>query len=274
MRVQVRQAFAQGVQPVRSVHIGRRAHAEVDVDRIGHAGLGHAPQDGEDGRKPRAAGHADDRVGVFTAQVGRAQRAADAHVVPDLEFGRHVGGHASARHQPHMELQRLSRIGDRHGVGPHMPRRELQGRVLARRERERLGQLQADPLDVVRHVLDRDDLRFDDPGRVHDDLVHLRQFDRAVFDQRRLAGQHGLARRGGRVDLGAAGGDDVAREHAAAARSAASRHAAVRDGNLMRAQHFEQVIAGARADDALQRGEGDVHGQCLRAGLSVGVDAS
>jgi hypothetical protein len=152
-----------------------------------------------------------------------------------------------------VELERTVARQARHRVRARMVRRELQLHVLPGRELDRLGGLQHEAPDVVRQRLDRAHARLDDARRVHDDLVGLRNLDRARLGHEGLAGEHVLVAPFERTLLRAAGVEHLAFGHPAAAGAAAPGPAAVGHRHLRRAQGLEQVRTRLDLDDPLQR---------------------
>src|SRR6185437_9241648 len=124
---------------------------------------------------------------------------------------------------------------------------------------ERLGQLQAQALDVVREVLDGENSRLEYLRGMNDDLVHLGYLDCAILDERRLAGEHRFAHVDWRIRFTAASREYTTRSDAATARSATARHATVRNGNLIGTQDVEQVVSRTHVERALQRQNGYLH---------------
>ena len=102
---------------------------------------------------------------------------------------RDIAGDATVGHLPDVELEQAVAGQAGHRIGSDMFGRELQRRVLARAEFERLGQLDAHAANVVRRLLDGGDGALDDACRMHHHLVELGQLDGAALGQHGLAGE-------------------------------------------------------------------------------------
>ncbi|MNS95862.1 hypothetical protein D3C72_1301380 [compost metagenome] len=246
-----------------AVHVGVGTHAEVKVDRLHEPRRDRAAHDRQDGREPRAARRAKHGTAVLGAQVGGAQRAAHAHGVAHAQLFEDVGGDAAARHTAHMEFELRVAAQPGHRVRPCQLGAELQLRVLARRELQRLVGFEAQAADVVREHVDARDRGLEHARRVHHHLVGLGDLDGAAFGQRALAGQHVTLALPVGPDRVLAAVEQLPRHHLAAAGAAAPRHAAVRHRHLVLAQHLEQVRAGADLEGAGKGVNVQVHRRAL-----------
>ena len=268
MQLQRRVVALQRLQPGQAVQVARRAHADVQMDGVAHALRQSAPHDGQDGRQPGAAGHAQHRALVLAAQVGGAERAAELHAVAHLQGVGDVAGDAPVRHQADVELEQLVAAEARHGIRPGVLRAELKLHVLAGRELDRLGRPQQQALDVVRQVLDGDHAGLDDAGRVHHDLVGFRDLDGAGLGDVGLAGQHEASVAIQRALLLAATLHHLAVQHTAAAGAAAPGHAGVGHRHLRGLQGLQKVHARFDPDAAVERLNEDFHGGRKKMGGS------
>ncbi len=126
---------------------------------------------------------------MLAPEIGAAKRAAGADRGTDCQLIEYILGHAATGNESDLELHfRVPRQAG-HRIGSDMFGRELQRRVLARAEFERLGQLDAHAANVVRRLLDGGDGALDDACRMHDHLVELGQLDGAALGQHGLAGE-------------------------------------------------------------------------------------
>ena len=111
-----------------------------------------ARDDRADGRQPGPAGDRENRAGMLRAQIGRAERPADPHHVPDLEAVADQPAHATGQHaQVELESGLAGRVG--HGVVARLigGEGELELGELSGREGERPARLdgEAQPQDVM-----------------------------------------------------------------------------------------------------------------------------
>ena len=249
------------LQALNVVQVLCAAHAEIQVDGVVHARRERAAHDGEHRRQARAAAHTQHRSGVLAAQVSRAQRAADANRRAHGQLIEHVFGDAATGHLADLELH-LGVIGQTgHRVGTDVLGRELQGGVLARRKRQRLGQLDANLADVVRGLFDRHHGALDDACRVHHHLVHLGNLDGAGLAQHRLAGQHIALAIDGRTARFGPAVAHIALDHLAAAGAAAARHAAVGHRHTVGVQNLQQVLTTLEREVEVVRLYDEFHGR-------------
>jgi hypothetical protein len=257
---QARMLALQLLQPGAAVDVARRAHADVQVDRVAQTLGDRAAQDGQDRRQTGATGDAQHRPVVSAPQVGRPERAAHLHGVTDPQAIGDVAGDAPVGHAPDMELEHAVAGEAGHRIRSSVLGRELELHVLAGRELDRLGRSQHQPLDVVRQVLDRSDGGLDDARRVHHDLVGLRDLDRARLGEVGLAGEHVAVAAVERPALFSGAFHHLAVDHAAAAGAAAPRHARVRHRHLRGLQRLQQIGARFEPDHAVEWLNEKVHG--------------
>ena len=176
----IRVFSGQSLQALGVVHVLGTAHAEVQVNRVAHAGRQGAPHDRQHRCQAGAAAHAEHGAAVLLPQVGRAQRAADAQGCAHLQLLENIGGDPAIGHAADLEFPFTIVMQAGHGIGAYVLGRELHGGILAGAEFNRLGQLDADAADVVRGLFDGCDRALHDARGVHHNLVHLGQLDGAV----------------------------------------------------------------------------------------------
>ena len=116
------------------------------------------------------------------AQIGRPERPFDPDVIADLEIVRHMQAGGAARSLPHVEFEHGIARHVGHGVVARRTAFEGDGGELTGREVERAarGDLQANALDVVRGVVESDDLAVEQAARMDDQVVLLQPGDLAV----------------------------------------------------------------------------------------------
>ena len=230
------------------------------MDGIAHAAFNGAAQDRENRRQAGAARHTQHGGLVFFAQVSRAQRPTDLHRVPQLQLVGDVARHATVGHQADMELKRSIVAETGHGIGAGMLGCELELCVLTGRKLNRLGRLQHQPFDVVRHVFQSHHGGLDDARRVHHDFVGLGNLDGAGLGDVGPARQHiGVVAVVGLLLIDTTF-HHLARHHLATAGAASPRHARIRHRHLRSAQRLQQI--GARLDlhDAVEGLNKNFHG--------------
>ena len=265
--MQVVVLLGQRREMVVQVEVALGADAEIEVDVLRQRLLQRPLDDRLDRRHARAAGDGDDRPAMALAQIGGAERPLDADAVADLELARDMRAGGAARGAPDMELEH--RIARHVGHGIVARRAALEGHrgELAGREVERAarGDLQANALDVVRGVVEPDDLAVEQAARMDDQVVLLQPGDLAVLPRHGAAGEDQAARLllVGQRELGIALHRHLALHEVRLAGAAIARLAAERIADAGIERGRQDGGAGRHVDGAVGLGDADfeAHGR-------------